>query len=146
MHVQATDFLADAESLTEFLQLFETGRLNRGIWNHAAHLIVAAAYLTENELAEATDLLRSRIPAYNQAQGVPNTEERGYHETLTVFWATLVDRYLKSLPQDLERLDKIRRAVEHYRHEAQIFRRYWSFDLLKSAEARRRWVPPDLEP
>ena len=37
-------------------------------------------------------------------------------------------------------------AVKHFVTQRDIFSRYYEFDLVASTDARRRWVPPTLQP
>lgn len=40
--------------------------------------------------------MRSGIVSYNLAVGTENTGDSGYHETLTIFWLTVLNLFLKS--------------------------------------------------
>lgn len=133
----------DAE-LDEFLRGFEEGTYPVKQWTHAAHLAMAGGYLTRMSADEALPFLRERIAAYNVAQGGVNTDSSGYHESLTVFWIKLVAAHLAGLDAAMSRVDKVRSVVETFAPRRDIFREYWSFDVVKSVEARRSWVPPDL--
>lgn len=133
----------DAE-LDEFLRGFEDGTYPVKQWTHAAHLAMAGGYLTRMSADEALPFLRERIAAYNVAQGGVNTDSSGYHESLTVFWIKLVAAHLAGLDPAMSRVDKVRSVVETFAPRRDIFREYWSFDVVKSVEARRSWVPPDL--
>ncbi len=53
-----------------------------------------AAWLWGNS-PNALDRLRSAIPRYNEATGGQNSEDVGYHETLTCFWP---QRVAEALP------------------------------------------------
>ncbi len=88
------------------------------------------------------DRLRDRIRAYNVSQGGENTEDRGYHETITRFWLETVIAYRESLPAGLSRLETARRVVEEFAPRRDLFRDCYEFDVLKSREARKRWIPP----
>jgi len=84
----------------------------------------------------------------NDSHGVPNSDTRGYHETITRF-------FLLAIRHALSRDDATRPA--HARVNALLdagglgsgkraLFPYWSEAQLFSVEARRRWVPPDLAP
>lgn len=137
---------ANEAGLDAFLAAFEQGTYPGEKWNHAAHLAMAAGYLTRMSAAEAIPFLRERIAAYNVSQGGQNTDTSGYHESLTVFWVKLVAAHLAGLDPAMSRVDKVRSTVETFAPVRDIFRGYWSFDVVKSVEARRQWVPPDLRP
>ncbi len=137
---------ATEAELEDFLRGFEQGTYPVRQWTHAAHLAMAAGYLTRMSAEEALPFLRERIAAYNVAQGGANTESSGYHESLTVFWIKLVSSHLAALEPGMPRIAKVRSTVDTFAPQRDIFRRYWSFDVVKSVEARRTWVPPDLQP
>ncbi len=40
--------------------------------------------------------------------------------------------------------EKVSAAANEFALRRDIFKSYWSFDVVKSIEARREWVPPDL--
>ena len=130
--------------LDEFLRGFEEGTYPVKQWTHAAHLAMAGGYLTRMSADEALPFLRERIAAYNVAQGGMNTDSSGYHESLTVFWIKLVAAHLAGLDPAMSRVEKVRSVVETFAPRRDIFREYWSFDVVKSVEARRSWIPPDL--
>jgi hypothetical protein len=134
------------QELDEFLRAFESGDYPSAQWTHGAHLAMAGGYLTRMSAAEAVPFLREKIAAYNVAQGGVNSEDSGYHESLTIFWVYLVAAHLASLDPSMSRVDKVRNVVETFTAHRDIFRGYWSFDVTKSVEARKKWVPPDLRP
>ncbi len=134
------NYLDSEQSLTEFVASFEAGTFPGALWKHREHVALACCYLYAMPLAEATDRARERIRAYNESQGGKNTEDSGYHETLTVFWLQLIDRVLdRSQP----RLQATRVGVETFASQRDLYRAYYSFDLLQSREARAYWIPPD---
>lgn len=114
--------------------------MRRRVWTHAARVTVAAAWIYE-EPATALDRLRAGIRRYNEACGVANSASTGYHETLTRFWA---DRIAGTMDGRRSRLEAVREAVARYGEDSGLFRRYYSFDVVRSAAARREWIEPDL--
>ncbi len=132
--------LESESALAAFLAAFSATTLPKEQWTHAAHVTVAAAWIHENS-ATALDRLRPAIREYNAATGGLNTETSGYHETLTRFW---VLRITETLPQEKSRLEAVRDAVARYGPQSGLFRRYYSFDVVNSVDARREWIAPDL--
>jgi len=133
-------------ALEQFLSDFETGVYPKQHWTHQAHVVMAAAYLTKLSREDATQRIRTGIPAYNTAQGGENTDTAGYHESLTIFWIHIVARYLESLPEPMTRLDRVRSVAAEFGQQRGLHKDYWSFDVVNSVEARRNWVPPDRIP
>jgi hypothetical protein len=121
-----------------------TRTLPKPEWTHAAHFAAALWLLSRSErdaFAQMPDLIR----AYNESTGVANTDQGGYHETITIASlraarAHLAARATASLYEVLNDL----LASEYGRSEWLL--RHWSRALLFSVTARRAWVPPDLQP
>lgn len=135
-------YLENEAALTEFVNSFETGTFPGKQWKHAEHVALAACYLYAMPLSEATDRARSRIRAYNESQGGKNTEDSGYHETLTVFWLLIVEQ---AIDRKLPRVEATRAIAARFAAQRDLYREYYSFELLTSREARACWIPPDLK-
>jgi hypothetical protein len=105
----------------DLIEAFEAGRIAPADFHHADHLRLALAYLTDSRsIEEAADRLAASLRAFARSAG----QETKYHHTLTIVWLRLVARLLdKQLP------------LAHYSH-----------DRLFSADARERWIEPDVRP
>ena len=90
--------LADLDGL---VAAFEDGSLPWAEWRHAQHLLVCFMYALREHPEAVADRLRTAIPRYNLAHGVETTPERGYHETLTTFWAWAVGAFLETADRSL---------------------------------------------
>jgi hypothetical protein len=77
------DFLSSDATLDALIAGFEDGTWPKAQWTHAAHLALGACYILKGN--RALDRLRTGIPRYNISQGGANTDDSGYHETLTCF-------------------------------------------------------------
>ncbi|WP_263408097.1 hypothetical protein [Terriglobus tenax] len=132
------------EEMEAFIAAFEAGTLPKERWTHGAHILGGAWYVHALGADEALTQMRQRIRAYNEAVGGKNTETSGYHETITVFWILLLAAELKRHPHP-ERAQFANHAVSQYAPQREILTRYYSFDVVKSVEARRAWVAPDLQ-
>src|SRR5260370_195253 len=71
------------------------------------------------------------------------SDRGGYHGTSTGMWIRLVDGVLRELGE-MERAAFAALAVERFAEQRDIFRQYYDFDVVKSTEARLRWVEPNL--
>jgi hypothetical protein len=134
------DFLSSSAALDEFIAQWEAGVLPKPRWTHAAHIAVGTYYAVRYCDA-ALDKTRCGIVRYNEAVGTANTATSGYHETLTCFWAALLARESQGIDDPLA---AVRLTVERYGNERRLHERYYSFDVVNSVEARRKWIPPDL--
>ena len=143
------DFLDSEPAFAEFIDQFELGTLPKPIWTHGAHLAVGAWYLVTFPEDIAIGRVRKGIRHYNECVGTQNTADSGYHETLTLFWLGIIVGQLSELPDASRRLTLqeklmvIRNVVEKFGGQRDLFRQYYSFDVVASREARAGWVPPD---
>ncbi len=121
----------------ELVRLFESCELPYERWTHRAHIAVAAVYLNRFSLDEGTTRARHFINQYNVARGDPS----GYHETITVLFMRLVEREMRIAPTaDLATFVNDLAG----RFPLGWLLRYYSPELLWSAEARADFIPPDL--
>lgn len=80
--------LVSERQLQRFVEAWKAGKLPKPEWTHAAH-VAMAAYFAFDHAAEATfAIMKAGILHHNTSVGTPNTEDNGYHETLTRFWSS----------------------------------------------------------
>lgn len=132
------------EEYAEFITQFSECTLPKSQWKHGAHLLVALWYVSEYG-DDALPFVRLGILKYNESTGVRNTETEGYHETVTAFWVRMVQAFLQRKGETkLLRHELAADLIAEYSFRKNLFREYYSFDLMTSKEARQRWVSPDL--
>jgi len=139
--------MEEFRSFDELLSLvrdFEHGTLPKAQWTHRAHLTVACWYLVCYAEPEATRRIREGINRYNTAQGVVTTRERGYHETMTLFWIRMVRSYLAKATLESPIAHLVNGLVACYSDKNLPFE-YYSRERLMSWEARMEWTEPDLK-
>ena len=129
--------------IDEFLAAFEGGKLPKEHWTHSAHLFTGACYVHALGEEPAIQHMRVCIKRHNESVGTANTETSGYHETITIAWIKMLKRLLRD-SSPMNRAEFAHLAVERFAGDRGIFGRYYEFDLVKSVEARRRWIPPTL--
>ena len=88
-------FYQSQEEIELLVQDFISKTLPKEQWTHHAHLTTAIWHLKNYDVDEATCLLKSGIISYNLSVGGINTGSAGYHETLTIFWITIVDYFVR---------------------------------------------------
>jgi hypothetical protein len=124
---------------------FRARNLPVALWTHQAHLAVGLWHVRSLGEERARSALRTGIRTYNAAVGTPNSDTRGYHETVTFYFVWAAARFLALAPAS----DFAAAANGFVGHplgsKSGIFR-FWSRDRLLSVEARRNWVEPDLAP
>ncbi|MCU0425453.1 MAG: hypothetical protein MUF71_07490 [Candidatus Kapabacteria bacterium] len=135
---------------TDVLRLinaFETCILPCAEWTHAAHFTVGLWYALNNTPSEALRAMRTGINRYNPHCGAPTVNdiprERGYHETLTVFYLDAIYRFCaeNGVSKPLHELANILCESEYAAKEFPL--RFYSKEVLFSPDARYGYVPPD---
>lgn len=129
----------------EIARAFIARTLPKPLWTHETHLRVGLWHALHEPPERAMALLRERIRAYNEATGVANTEDGGYHETVTRFYFHLIRHVVATAPAGLTLEDLSREVVE--RNSAKdLPLRHYSAGRIYGKQARREWVEPDLSP
>ena len=125
--------------IESFVQAFEHGSLSRSEWTHFRHLIMALWYLRRHRRDEATTLIRDGIRRHNECQ----ENFTGYHETITLAWVAVIERFLGVRDLDLPLSVLAGELLGQCGHKDYLLR-FYSRERLFSEEARGCWVPPDL--
>jgi hypothetical protein len=130
----------------------ETERIARGLidrtlpkveWTHQAHLRAGLWHVIQHGPIGALDLLRARISSYNESVGTANTDTSGYHETLTRFYVTVIDRFLSTADRSAD-MDALAQQLIALHGDRRLPLHHYSESRLFSPVARRSWVEPDL--
>jgi hypothetical protein len=118
--------------------------LAKSEWTHEAHLATCAWLILERpDIAPERDL-PDLIRRYNESVGGVNDSTQGYHETITQVSIRGVRRSLtRSAGRLVDRVNALLRDPEGRRGWPL---RFYSRELLFSAEARLGWREPDLAP
>lgn len=124
-----------------FMKAFEDS-MDARLWTHRAHVRMAWNYLRELGREEATPMIKETIRRHFERNPSRHQE---YHETITSFYIHLVDLALQQQQDDEEDFFEF---VERFPElaDCRTIYTYYSCERLKSDEARREFLPPDLEP
>ena len=117
--------------------------LPKSEWTHEAHLSTCAWLILERpDIAPERDL-PDLIRRYNESVGGVNDASQGYHETITQVFIRAVRGHLATTEARSlhERVNALLLAPEGRRDWPL---RFYSRELLFSAEARLGWVEPDI--
>jgi hypothetical protein len=131
------------EELKYIVDGFLNRTLDKSMWTHRAHIIVAIWHLMKFNKEDALCRLRSGIISYNLATGVENTGENGYHETMTIFWWEVI-KFLAQRSANSYRDNCIDFLYSHLA-DKNFPLCFYSKENLFSATARSRFVTPDLQ-
>jgi hypothetical protein len=128
---------------SSFLQAFRAQQVAAGDWTHRAH--VRATYLTllELPLAQSIAAMRDGIKALNRAHGLVETPDRGYHETLTRAWITVIHSTLRTRGP-AETFEAF--AADHPHLLCRTTLRLFYSPQGMPQRARYEWIEPDLAP
>jgi hypothetical protein len=125
--------------IESFMRAFEDGSFSRSEWTHFRHLVLALWYLRRHNRDEATKLIREGIQRYNERQG----NLTGYHETITLAWVAVIERFLGTRDLDVP-VSLLAGELLSQCGDKNYLLRFYSKERLFSDEARHRWVAPDL--
>lgn len=131
------------EQLTRTIIGFNNKTLPKEEWTHEAHLIVAIWYTLNYDMSTATELTRKHIKAYNTATGTPNSDTRGYHETLTIFWLDTAHTYVEA-NKEKSLVELCNGFIASAKGSREYPMKFYSRELLYSVEARHHYVAPDI--
>jgi hypothetical protein len=122
----------------DFLNAFETAVLTA--FPHRSHLRMAWLYLRRGGWDNGLHSIRGGIQRFAGATGAT----RKYHETITCFWACVVNAALVETPGETD----FDRFIEAHPHllDGKFIQEFYSASLLQTEEARREWVKPDIKP
>jgi hypothetical protein len=133
------------EQAKELVAQFETCSLPKEKWTHEAHFVMALWYCSHQPLPLAMQSIRNGIKKYNVSVGGANTDDSGYHETITVFYTRIIINYLlkKDTTQNFEY--KLGGLFQQPFLAKDFLLQYYSKNLLMSKDARKLWIAPDIQ-
>jgi len=134
----------DSETLNDeaLLAAFEDASLPLASWTHRGHVRVAWIYLERHGLAAAVSRMRDGLKHFTTAHGVPTGPMMGYHETLTIAWARVIEATRQNYGSEADS-----RAFCDAHPQLMVktlLRVFYSRSHLLSEEARVGFVEPDL--
>ncbi|TAH22150.1 MAG: hypothetical protein EAZ08_01440 [Cytophagales bacterium] len=135
-------FYHSEEEITALIAAFRNKTLPPNEWTHHAHLTVGLWFSKHFSAFEALCYLRSGIITYNQSVGTENSPQKGYHETLTVFWHKVIDKFVAE-NTDLTLLELCNTFLNRDLVAKDWVFQFYSREVLFSIEARATWVQPD---
>ena len=134
------DFSSD-EEVQALVDGFESCGIAAAEFTHAAHIAVGLYYLAEFPPVVALSRMRKNIRAF----AAHHRADSLYHETITTFWMRLLDHLASAKYVDLPLWQRINVIVADWGTRRPVEAHYTP-ELISSAAARERWMPPDREP
>ena len=129
----------------DLIARFHEGTVPASEFTHAAHLVVGLWHAASLDEATALTRMRAGILRLNAAHGTPNSDTRGYHETITRAYLMLLARFARA-NADLGGAVLAQALLGSPLAQRDALFNYYSKDRLMSVAARRDWVEPDVRP
>jgi hypothetical protein len=146
LRARAPGDAAAVGSLDELAARFAAQAIPASEWNHRCHLLVGAWHVFHLGPDLALERLRAGIRRLNQVHGTPETETRGYHETITRAHVELLAIFLGGFPAATPLEARAAALLESPLASPQALLRFYDRPRLLSPAARAGWLEPDREP
>jgi len=127
----------------DLIARFHEGTVPASEFTHPAHLVVGLWHAASFDEATALTRMRAGILRLNAAHGTPNSDTRGYHETITRAYLVLLAQFARA-NANLDGAVLAQALLSSPLAQRDALFNYYSKDRLMSVEARRDWVEPDL--
>ena len=137
--------LESEASLQQFVEAWKAGKLPKAEWTHAAHVAMAGYFAFDHAAAATFAIMKAGILHHNTSVGTPNTEDNGYHETLTRFWCSEISEFVR-IGHFASRFEAVRAAISAFGSDRDRLRLFYRFDVVRDRRARREWIAPDRQP
>ncbi len=135
-------FPTDQEALA-LIRDFMAETLPKASFTHRAHLTVGLWFLDHHDEVEARRLVPEAIRRFNDRVGTVAKPRGGYHETITQFYLSMITAFRREWRGEASFAARAN-ALYQRLADRTLPLRYYSEELLWSAEARARWVEPDV--
>jgi len=133
-------------NIKELIRQFEADELKKEEFHHKEHLELTLWYLENLPELEAIVKIKGGILKYNLLYKVPQSVNSGYHETITMFFIKLVQSFIKSSPKNCSFEQRAKVLTAKYAQMKTVVREYYSMEVIRTEEARKIWVEPNLKP
>lgn len=127
----------------ELVTGFEDGSFPKEEWTHEAHFVMALWYTYDEPIPKARGLIKEGIKKYNLSQGGKNTDNSGYHETITELYIKVIVQYQLSFADEYSFESLLSKLNQQEFMEKNFPFRFYTKELLMSKEARKNWVEPN---
>jgi hypothetical protein len=119
--------------------------LPREEWTHEAHLAATTYLLLRHSEIDLDTELPGLIRRYNESVGGVNSDSEGYHETITRVFLRGIRLFLEEADATEPLYELVNELLLSPRGRRDWPLRFYSRELLFSADARRNFVGPDLQ-
>ncbi|MBS1916038.1 MAG: hypothetical protein JST87_07150 [Bacteroidetes bacterium] len=114
-------------------------------WTHHAHLIIGIWHVHHYGFFDAICRMKSGIILLNNFHQTENTGNSGYHETLTIFWSTIIAEFIR-LNENLLLEESVNAFLTSPLSERTLPFEFYTKEKLMSSYYRACYVEPDIQP
>ena len=118
--------------------------LPKAEWTHAGHFAAALWLLRHRAHLATPEAMRGLIIRYNEATGTPNTDDGGYHHSITVASLRAAAWHLGRHGGDAPLHGVLAALMASPQGRSDWLLAHWRRETLFSVAARRDWVAPDV--
>jgi len=141
INTQKYDSIEAGEIVNSFLHC----NLAKEKYTHAAH-ILAGFYLFCMHGKASFRFMEKHIILFNEAVGTINSDDSGYHETITFFWMNAIEQFSNQFEERSFNDENIRLIYDSSLMDKTLPLNFYSREYLFAKKARKEIVEPDLKP
>jgi hypothetical protein len=131
-------YFKNDEEIVDLVRRFESCELDPTNFRHYQHLTVALWYVRQFPYETASEKMRTGIQTLAAAHG-----KNAYHETITLFWLKMVSDFVAA--REAGALSDLANRLVEALDDKDLIKKYYSEELIASAEAKSGWIEPDLK-
>jgi len=135
----------NSKEAKQIVESFLHCNLAKEKYTHAAH-ILTGFYLFCKHGKAANPIMEKHIIQFNNAVGTMNSDESGFHKTITFFWMSAIEQFSKTLDHLSFDDENIRHLYDSILMDKTLPMNFYSREYLFSKKARREIVEPDIQP
>jgi hypothetical protein len=144
--IHANRLFSDGEAPARLGEGLLARTLPRADWTHEGHIAATLWLIRARADLDLPAALPVIISRYNESVGGVNSDEAGYHHTLTLFYLALLQAFSARHGNDNDLLALVNLALMRPFAARDYPQHHYSDGLLWSVAARRDWCAPDLVP
>ena len=120
--------------------------LPKAEWTQEGHFAAALWLLRHRPDLADYDEMRRLFSRYNAATDTPNTDDGGYHHSITIASLRAAAHHLALQGPEMPLHVVLATLMASMQGRSDWLLAHWRRETLFSVAARRDWVPPDLAP
>lgn len=135
----------NAKEAERIVESFLHCNLAKEKYTHAAH-ILAGFYLYCHHGLDAFQLMEKHIILFNDSVNTINSDDSGYHKTITFFWINAIGQFTAKFDSISFMDENIRHIFDSPLMDKNLPLNFYSREWLFTKKARKEIVEPDIKP